>query len=204
MAHGLFNITDNFKFGGCLELQIALFENLTKVVSEVTTSQVDALNSMGDSVTLIDRDGVRYTISRVKDNTSSSTRGVESANSLHADVKAGHVEDFKHNLSHAFTVLLGVEGCLSHKDRVLFGRDTELIVEGMVPYFFHVVPILYDSMFYWLLDFEYTALLLGLTSNIDLLLVESNHNSRHLRPSYDGGENRAGGIVSGETCLAHS
>jgi hypothetical protein len=87
---------------------------------------------------------------------------------------------------------------------VLFGGDSELVVESVVPNFLHIVPISYNTMFDGLLHAEHTTLLLSFTSYIDLLLVETNHDTRDLWPSYYGTKDRARSIVSCETSLAHS
>ena len=65
---------------------------------------------------------------------------------MHADIKAGHVENFEHNLGHPFSVLLGVERRFCHQDGMLFGRNSEFVVEGVVPDLLHVVPVGDDSV----------------------------------------------------------
>jgi hypothetical protein len=44
-------------------------------------------------------------------------------------------------LRHLLPVGLRVQGSLSQEDGVLFWSNTEFIVEGVVPYFLHVVPV---------------------------------------------------------------
>lgn len=84
---------------------------------------------MGQSVSLVNGNSVRYSISRVENDTRGSSRGVEGQNSLDGDVESGGVESLKHDLSHLFTVDLGVEGSLGEQDGVLLGGDTQLVVK---------------------------------------------------------------------------
>jgi hypothetical protein len=158
------------------------------VRGEVATSHVDALDGMGDGKTFVDGHGVGNAIARVKDDTSCAAGSIEGANALHADVKARNVEDLKHDLSHLFTVSLGVKRGFGHEERVLFGGNSQLIVKSVVPDLLHVVPVGHDSMFNGLLNAENAALLLGLTSYVDFLLVETDHDSGDLGPSHNSGE----------------
>jgi len=87
---------------------------------------------------------------------------------------------------------------------VLFGGNSKLVVESVVPNLLHVVPICYNSMFNWLLHAEHTTLLLSLGAYVDFLLVETNHDSGDLWPSYDGAEDGARSIISSKTSLAHT
>ncbi len=85
------------------------------------------------SISFIDGHRVRDTVTRVKDNTSCATRGVQRENGLNGNVKGGRVERLKHNLSHLFSVGLWVEGSLCAENGMLFRSNTELIVKGVVP-----------------------------------------------------------------------
>ena len=71
---------------------------------------------------------------------------------------------------------------------MLLGRDTELIVKSMVPNFLHIVPVGDNAVLDWLFHAENTALLLCLATNVDLLLVEADHDAGDLWPSYNGAE----------------
>ncbi len=159
---------------------------------------------MGDGVTFVDGHSVRNAFSRVQHDTCSATRGVKSEDCLHVDVKAGHVEDFEHNLSHLFSVLLRVKGSFCHQDGMLFGGNAQLTVECMVPYFLHVVPVADNTVLDGRLNLENTTLLLGLFADVDFLLVKTNHDSWHLGSAHDCGEDRARSVVSSETSLAGS
>merc|ERR1712227_801232 len=77
IAELLLDVTDNFTLSGGGERVTTLSEDLHEVVGELTASQVQTEDGMGESVTLIDGDGVGDTITRVHDNTSGTTRGIE-------------------------------------------------------------------------------------------------------------------------------
>ena len=72
---------------------------------------------MGESITLVDGDGVGDTITRVENDTSGTTRSVQGEHGLDGDVHGGGVEGLEHDLSHLLTVGLGVEGGLSQAER---------------------------------------------------------------------------------------
>ena len=73
------------------------------------------------------------TITRVKNNTSCTTRGIKGENGLDSNVEGRGVEGFKHDLGHLFTVALWVKRSFSEENRVFFRSNTKFIVEGMVP-----------------------------------------------------------------------
>jgi hypothetical protein len=114
---------------------------------------------VGKSVSLVDGNGVGNTISRVENDTGSSTGSVQGEDGLDRDVESGGVEGLEHDLgpvwsqrrntamsamvtrltvspemyAHLLSVDLGVEGSLSQENGVLLRCDTELIVEGVMP-----------------------------------------------------------------------
>merc|ERR1719270_1736065 len=121
---------------------------------------------MGESITFVDGDGVRDTISGVEDDTSGTTGGVEGEDSLDSDIHSGGVEGLEHDLGHLFSVGLWVEGSLGQENGVFLGGNTELIVEGVMPDLFHVIPVGNNSVFNGIFQGEDTSLGLGLISNI--------------------------------------
>lgn len=123
---------------------------------------------------------------------------------MHADIKAGDVKNLEHNLGHPFSVLLGVEGRFCHQDGMLFGRNSEFVVEGVVPDLLHVVPVCDNSVLDGLLDAEYAPLLLGLTAYVDFLLIETYHDARDLGAPDNSAEYGSRRVVATETCLAHT
>merc|ERR1719486_101967 len=204
IAKFLLDVTDNLPLSGGGERITTLSKDLHQVVGELTTSQVQTEDGMGESITLIDGDIVGDTITRVHDHASGTTRGIEGEDSLDGNIHGGHVEGLKHDLSHLLTVSLGVEGSLSQEDRLLLRGNTEFIVEGVMPDFLHVIPVGDDTMFNRVFQGEDTSLGLSFISNIGILLTHTDHDTLMARTSNNGGEDSPGGIISSETGLAHA
>merc|ERR1719150_1909264 len=106
---------------------------------------------VGESVSLVDGDGVGDAVTGVQHNTSGTAGGVH----------GGSVEGLEHDLSHLLPVGLGVEGSLSKENWVLLGGHTELVVEGVVPDLLHVVPVGHNAVLDGVLEGEDTSLGLG-------------------------------------------
>jgi hypothetical protein len=84
---------------------------------------------------------------------------------LDIDIHSWDVEGLKHDLSHALSVSLGVQGSLSKQHRVLLGSHTKLsrskrinsrfsskemmmhlVVESVVPNLLHIIPVRHDTV----------------------------------------------------------
>merc|ERR1712204_54611 len=152
---------------------------------------------MGKGITFINGDTVGDTVSRIHDYTSGTAGSIEGEDSLDGDIHSGHVEGLKHDLGHLLTVSLGVEGSLSQEDGLLLRGNTELIVEGVVPDLFHIVPVGDDSVLNRVLEGKDTSLGLCLISNIGILLSHTNHHSLVAGASNNGWEDSAGSVISG-------
>merc|ERR1712119_233738 len=92
IAELLLDVTDNLTFSSGGERVATLSEDLHQVVGELTSSKVKTDNGMGKGITFIDRDSMGDTITRIHDNTSGTTRGIEGEDSLDGDIHGGHVE----------------------------------------------------------------------------------------------------------------
>merc|ERR1719495_2488019 len=92
IAELLLDVTDNLTFSSGGERVATLSEDLHQVVGELTASKIKTDNSMGKGITFIDGDTVGDTISRVHDNTSGTSRGIEGEDSLDGNIHGGHVE----------------------------------------------------------------------------------------------------------------
>ena len=57
-CHSLLNVSYNFELGRCRECQASLLEDLTQVLSQITTSQQNFLDCVGDGVTFVDGDSM--------------------------------------------------------------------------------------------------------------------------------------------------
>ena len=133
VAELLLDVTDNLTFGGGGEGVATLGEDLHEVVSQITTGQIQTEDGVGESVTLVDGDGVGDTIAGVKDDTGGTTGGVQRQDGLDGDVHSRGVEGLEHDLGHLLTVGFRVEWSLGKEDWVLLGGNTELVVEGVMP-----------------------------------------------------------------------
>merc|ERR1711920_188199 len=204
IAELLLDVTDNLSLSSGGERVAPLGEDLHEVVGELTASQVQTEDGMGESITFIDGDGVGNTITRVHDDTGGTTRGIEGEDSLDSNIHGGHVEGLEHDLSHLLTVSLGVEGSLSQEDGLLLGGNTELIVEGVMPDLLHIIPVGDDTVLNGVLQGEDTSLGLGFISNIGILLTHTDHDTLVAGTANNGGEDGSGSVISGETGLAHA
>jgi len=124
--------------------------------------------------TFVDGYGVRDTITRVEDDTSGTTRGIQGEHSLDGDVHGWGIEGLEHDLGHLLSVGLWVQGGLSQQDWVLLRGNTELVVESVMPDFLHVVPVGNDTVFNGVLEGQDTSLGLGLISNVRVFLAHTN------------------------------
>merc|ERR1712124_240421 len=178
--------------------------DLHEVVGELTASQVQTEDGMGESITLIDGDVVGDTISRVHNHTGGTTGGVKGEDGLDSNIHGGHVEGLKHDLSHLLTVSLGVEGSLSEEDGLFLGGNTEFIVEGVMPDLFHIIPVGDDTVFNGVFQGKDTSLGLSFITDVAVFLTHTNHNTLMARTADNGGEDGSWCVISGETALDKS
>merc|ERR1712107_365971 len=204
IAELLLDVTDNLPLSSGGERVAPLGEDLHEVVGELTASQVQTEDGVGESITFIDGDSVGDTITRVHDNTSGTARGIKGEDSLDGNIHGGHVEGLKHDLGHLISVGLGVEGSLSQEDGLLLGGNSELVVEGVVPDLFHIIPVGDDTMFNGVFQGKDTSLGLSFITDIGILLTQTDHDALVTGASNNGREDSPGGIVSSETGLAHA
>jgi len=68
-------------------------------------------------------------------------------------------------LSHALTIGLWVQRRLCQQNRMFFRRNTQLVVESVVPNSLHVVPIRHDAVLDRVLEGQDTTLSLRFISN---------------------------------------
>merc|ERR1712026_491068 len=204
IAELFLDVTDNLALSGGGERVTTLSEDLHEVVGELTASQVQTKDGVGESITLIDGDILGDTIAGVNDHTGCTTGGIEGEDGLDGNIHGGHVEGLEHDLSHLLTVSLGVEGSLSEEDGLFLGGNTELIVEGVMPDLLHVIPVGDDTVFNRVLQGEDTSLGLSFISNIGILLTHTDHDTLVTGASNNGREDSPGGVISSETGFAHA
>merc|ERR1711881_13701 len=204
VAELLLDVTDNLPLGGGGEGVAPLGEDLHQVVGELTASQVQTDDGVGEGVTLVDGHAVGDTVAGVHHDTGGTAGGVQGEHGLDGDVHGGHVEGLEHDLGHLLPVGLGVEGGLGEENGLLLGGHTQLVVEGVVPDLLHVVPVGDDAVLHGVLQGEDTPLGLGLVTDVGILLSHTDHDTLVAGTSHDGGEDSAGSVVSGEAGLDHS
>lgn len=204
IAELFLDVANDFTFSGGGERVATFGQDLHEVVGQVTASQVQTEDGMGEGITFIDGDGVGNTITRVQDDTGGTTGGVQGEHSLDGDVHGGGVEGLKHDLGHLFTVSLGVEGSLSEEDGVFLGGDTQLIVEGVVPDLFHIIPVGDDAVLNWVFQGEDTSLGLSFITDVRVLLSHTDHDALMPWATNNGWEDSAGRVITSETGLAHA
>merc|ERR1712026_344186 len=198
------DVTDNLTLSSGGERVTTLSEDLHEVVGELTASQVQTEDGVGESITFIDGDVVGDTITRVHDHTGGTTRSVKGEDGLDSNIHGGHVEGFEHDLSHLLTVSLGVEGSLSEEDGLFLGGNTEFIVEGVMPDLLHIIPVGDDTVFNGVFQGKDTPLGLSFISNIGILLTHTDHDTLVTGASNNGREDSPGGVISSETGFAHA
>ena len=177
VAEFLLDVTDNLSLGSGGEGVAPLCDDLHEIFCEVTASQVQPHDGVGQSITLVDGDNVRYPITRVKHNTCGTTRSVQGQHGLDGDVHGGGVEGLEHDLCHLLSVGLGVEGSLCEQDWVLLRGHTQFVVEGVMPDLLHVIPVGDDAVLNGVFQGEETSLGLSLVTDIAVFLAHANHHT---------------------------
>jgi hypothetical protein len=109
----------------------------------------------------------------------------------------------EHDLGHALSVGLGVEWGLGEENWVFLRSDTELVVKGVVPDLLHVIPVGDDPVLNGVLEGQDTSLGLGFITNIGILLVHTDHDTRVLGSPNNGWKDSSWSIISSETSFAH-
>ena len=159
---------------------------------------------MWKRVTFVDWDGMSNTITRINDATSDSTRGVEGQDGLDSNVELRSVEVLEENLAHSLSVLLWVSWGLGEEGTLLVWGDAELLVVAVMPDLLHVVPVVDDTVLDGVVELENTSLLLGLLTNVAVLLLGGGDNRLLLGVTNNGWERALGGLFGLETGLAHT
>jgi len=73
VAELLLDVADDFALGSGSERVAALSQDLHEVVSQITASEIQTHDGVGESVALVDGHGVGDTISRIEHDTSSAS-----------------------------------------------------------------------------------------------------------------------------------
>ena len=177
VAQLLLDVANDFSFGRRREAVAALGDDHHQIVGEITASQINTQDGVGQGVALVDGHGVCGTISGIEHDTRRTTGRVQRQHSLDGDVHGRGFECLEHDLCHLFPVGLRVEGSLGQQNWVLLGGDSELVVEGMMPDLLHVVPVCDDALLDGVLQGEDTPLALGLVTDVAFLLSHADHDT---------------------------
>merc|ERR1719309_1039514 len=162
VAELLLDVADDLTLGGRDHGVASLRHDLHEVVGQVASGQVETQDGVGKGVTLVDGDGVGDAIADVEDETGGATGSVQGEHSLDTHVSGGSVEGLEDDLDQLLSVALRVEGGLGVEMRRLVGRDSQLVVEGVMPDLLHVVPVGHDTVLDGIFQGENTSLGLSL------------------------------------------
>ena len=155
-------------------------------------------------IAFINRYSMADTLPSIQNYTVSPSTGINTQNSLLTDIKTRDVESFKHDLGHFLLILKRIERCFCEQNRMFFWSDFQLLVKTVVPYFFHVVPILNDSLFDGVRNGEHSPFLLSFVAYVGFLLVHPHHYSLVFWSSDYSWECWSRGFVSRYSCFYHS
>merc|ERR1711931_358777 len=204
VAKLLLDVADDLTLSGGDERVSSLSHDLHEVVGQIASGQIKTQDGVGESKTLINGDSVRDTISDVEDETGGTARGVQGEHGLDTHVGGGSTEGLEDNLDELLPVGFGVEGSLRVEMRRFIGRDSQLIVEGVMPDLLHVVPRGDNTVLDGVFQGENTSLGLGLVADVGILVAHTHHDRHMARTSNDGGKDSTGSVISGETTLDHT
>jgi hypothetical protein len=202
----LLDVLDDFELGGGGEVVAMVKEELLGPVGEYTTGDVHLGDGVRDGETFEDGDGMGNTITRVDNETSGSTSGVEGEDGLDGDVAVGNVEGLEHDADHLLSVDLGVHGSLSEENTsdVGGGGHSELIEESVLPDLLHIIPVADDTGSDGVLEIEDTSLLLGLVTDVLRFDLDTLHGGSVSRSTNKSWEHGGGSILTGDTSLDHT
>jgi len=184
----LLDVSDDFELGRGGESGSAFSEDLSKIPGEVSSGEIVSFDGVWKGVTFVDWDGMGNTITRVDNATSDSTGGVEREDGLDSDVELGSIEVLEEDLDHSFSVLLWVSGGFSKEGTLVIRRDAKLFVIAMMPDFFHIIPVVDDTVLDGVVELENTSFLLGFFSYVAILLFSGGHDGFLFGVSDDGWE----------------
>jgi len=214
------NVRDTSSFNFC-QFLVIVFNNICKlllhvtndfslgqdfhhVLSEVTSGKIETKDGVGKSITFINWDGMRNTITRVKNNTSCTSGSIQGKDGLNGNIHSRGGKSFKHDLGHLFSVCFWVQWGFGQKNGVLFWGNSKLIVESMMPNLLHVIPRGDNSVLNGVRQFQNTTFALCFISNVGILLGHTNHRGSMLGSSYNRWEHSTRCIVTSKSTLDHT
>jgi len=207
VAELLLDLTDGLEIGGSVEDVAAEQQQLDQITSDIATGDIETSGQVGQRKTFVDGHNVRDTITRVDDDTSQKTLGVQGQHGLNGDVDRLEAVLLEHDLSHLLAVLLRVHWSLSKHDLALVGLDLELLLKGVVPDVHHIVPVTDHTIVERIGDLQHVADLGGFITNHDVLeldivnlLLSSEHGATDQRREDGVRKVRAGETALDKSC----
>ena len=171
------------------------------VVGDGSSCYVVLSNCVGDRESFEDGDGMGDTVSRIADESGSSSVGVKGEDGLDSNVKSLDLEGLEHEGGHLLSVGLGVHRRFGKEDLVLTGVHSELVGEAVVPDLLHLGPRGDNSGLDGVGELEDSSHLLGFVSDVLRLGFSADHLLVRSGDSDDGGELNGGLVLSGDTGL---
>ena len=117
-----------------------------QVLGHISPANVDALDAVINREAFKDGRAVAAPIATVKNESGGLSTGVQRENGLLLEEDLGRAERLEEDVRRLRAVAVRVQWRLSQQDRMLLGRDLELI-EDMSPDLLHVVPVLNHAVF---------------------------------------------------------
>jgi hypothetical protein len=141
VAELLLHVTNDFHISGGGEGDALTVEEPLHPFGEDTTSDLILTNGVRNGSTFRDGDSLGDTITRFANKTSGSAGRIKGHDTTESNVDVLGLEGLEHNRGHLLPLMLGDTWGLSKENAdSLSGVNTELVVEGVVPDLFHVLP----------------------------------------------------------------
>ena len=156
LAHGchvalqFLNLLHDFELGGRMEYIPCPSEKQLKVLGHISSTKVNSLNRVLNCKTFKHRAAVANSISAIQDHAGSFTPGVQTQDGLLLEKDLGATKLLEKDISCLYSILIGVERGLSQKNRVLLGRNLELI-KDVPPYYLHIIPVSNYTVLDWVI-----------------------------------------------------
>jgi len=145
------HLSRNVELARLVELQTSLLgQDLDHIVDQVSASQVLSDDGVRHGLRLENGHCVGHPVSCVKHAPSGATSRLQRQHRLNTDLELAAAKCLEHLLAHLFSVDPRVVRRLSLHDGFIGGVVPQLVKEGIMPQFLHIVPILDDTILYWL------------------------------------------------------
>merc|ERR1719419_2203439 len=204
VAQLLFDVAHDLFLRGGGEGIAPLREYLLQILRDVPSRQIQPLHGVRQTVPFVNGHSVSHSVARIQHDPRGPPRSVQREHRLDRHVESRRIERLEHDLRHFLAVRLGIQRRLGQQNRVLLGGDSQLVIKGVVPHFFHVVPVVDDPVLHRVFQRENASLRLGLVANVAVLLPHPHHHSLVAGPPHNRREHGAGSIVPREPRLHHS